>query len=278
MDEDQLAAEAKVFIQDLVAELERKAADDVTATTTTRLSEWAKTLQNNFAHDPTRLYTHLLSCITFEQQLLAKFQAGNSPEKDDSTQLINALDQLLQQTRTNENDKRAWIKNYDAFFYENQGSIQLQDEPMDEAERDKNEIIRSLQETSLEFSWNQVTTQRARMIQNFQLIHKASENILNQVVDHHLVAWLVEQKLSGSGTPAISSCTLSVLQTYFERLAEILWITREQIRVIISYKQHFGESALPLLQDQMTNLLVKLITNSFVVEKQPPQIIKTNSK
>ena len=74
------------------------------------------------------------------------------------------------------------------------------------------------------------------------------------------------------------------IQRWFESLAELLWRLRQlgkQLEITRS------RSNLPILQqvtqfgaltEHITELLEQLLIESFVLEKQPPQVIKTSNK
>lgn len=86
-----------------------------------------------------------------------------------------------------------------------------------------------------------------------------------------------------------SICTntsfLDILQEYFEGLAGIIWPFRQQIRHLLELKgklisgdQQSSIETLNNLLSQVTKLLNTLVRRSFVVEKQPPQVMKTNTR
>ena len=65
-----------------------------------------------------------------------------------------------------------------------------------------------------------------------------------------------------------------------EDLAEIIWINRQQIRQLEMIheglnipNQETSMNILPELSDGLNVLLDQLVKSSFVIEKQPPQVI-----
>ena len=84
-----------------------------------------------------------------------------------------------------------------------------------------------------------------------------------------------------NGAPATSVRESSVLYSLrCEDLAEIIWINRQQIRQLEMIheglnipNQETSMNILPELSDGLNVLLDQLVKSSFVIEKQPPQVI-----
>ena len=80
---------------------------------------------------------------------------------------------------------------------------------------------------------------------------------------------------------------LDLLQPICEGLVENLWMIRQQLRQLNALQEQLflkpdePDTTLPLntrLMNQCTHLLRILISSSFVLEKQPPQVLKTQTK
>lgn len=69
-----------------------------------------------------------------------------------------------------------------------------------------------------------------------------------------------------------------------ESLAELIWSNRQQIKEAERLKQKLAldppgvTDVLPQLNIQITQLLSSLVTSTFIIEKQPPQVMKTNTR
>jgi len=77
--------------------------------------------------------------------------------------------------------------------------------------------------------------------------------------------------------------SLEVLQEWCEGLAQILWEMRTQTKQLLHDKEQLADNnehtrQLPDLLKEVTNLLSNLVTGTFIIEKQPPQVIKTNTR
>ncbi|KAI5636789.1 STAT protein, DNA binding domain-containing protein [Phthorimaea operculella] len=116
------------------------------------------------------------------------------------------------------------------------------------------------------------------------------ENIANlgqlqsQVLDEELIKWKREQQLSGNGVPMQSN--LNTIQEWCELLADLIWTSRQQVnnvarinsKTVVELRQPHLAEMLDDLSKQVTSLLSTLVTSTFVIEKQPPQVMKTNTR
>lgn len=104
----------------------------------------------------------------------------------------------------------------------------------------------------------------------------------SRVLDDELIRWKRDQQLAGNGAPFNS--TLDTIQEWCESLAELIWLNRQQIKEAERLKQKVAleppgvPDILPGLNSQVTQLLSSLVTSTFIIEKQPPQVMKTNTR
>ncbi|CAH6776146.1 Stat5b [Phodopus roborovskii] len=110
-----------------------------------------------------------------------------------------------------------------------------------------------------------------------QLLRKQQTIIL----DDELIQWKRRQQLAGNGGPPEGS--LDVLQSWCEKLAEIIWQNRQQIRRAEHLCQQLPipgpvEEMLAEVNATITDIISALVTSTFIIEKQPPQVLKTQTK
>lgn len=103
------------------------------------------------------------------------------------------------------------------------------------------------------------------------------------IVDKHLSEWQRAQQLSGNGQPFENN--LNDIQDWCEALAELAWQHLQLVRRLellitkmpttsgASLKEKFST-----LESQIKTLLSALVSGTFVIEKQPPQVMKTNTR
>lgn len=123
-----------------------------------------------------------------------------------------------------------------------------------------------------------------RRLEIFSAIRNAIDlldEVQKIVIHKRLGKWQRDQALAGNGAP-LPLNALDEIQSWFEDLAELIWNTRTLIDTM-------RKSHMPLSQTnfnecyevayrEITNLLQNLIVSGFIVEKQPPQVMKTNTR
>ncbi|XP_033732958.1 signal transducer and activator of transcription 5B-like isoform X3 [Pecten maximus] len=110
------------------------------------------------------------------------------------------------------------------------------------------------------------------------------EELQKMVVDKELIAWKRKQQLSGNGV-RFDTQLLDVLQQWCEALAEMIWKNRQQILGVEILRQKLPidipngtPDLVPELNQKITGLLSSLVTSTFIVECQPPQVLKKESR
>ena len=115
------------------------------------------------------------------------------------------------------------------------------------------------------------------MMVNFQAVQELQAHVLEK----ELINWKREQQLAGNGKQMTLS--LETLQEWCEGLAQVLWEMRTQTKQLMHDREQLVDNmqhtaALPELLKGVTTLLSNLVTGTFIIEKQPPQVMKTNTR
>ncbi|KAF7645284.1 hypothetical protein LDENG_00207160 [Lucifuga dentata] len=116
----------------------------------------------------------------------------------------------------------------------------------------------------LEYNVKVITTNRVQLLQeSVDCLDQCQTRLISR-----LKAWRWEQHKATIGHPFNDN--LNSLQTWCEQLLGVNGKLRQELMLI-------GES-IPELQERLEQLLQDLIQSSLIVDKQPPQVIKTQSK
>ncbi|KAI6645744.1 Signal transducer and activator of transcription 5B isoform X2 [Oopsacas minuta] len=141
-----------------------------------------------------------------------------------------------------------------------------------------------LQETELALNKEVENLQQNRITitQQFHMLLADLSNIIHLVVNDELVGWKrIQNQALGLDTSPPADDLLVVLQGWFETLAELLWRNKQFIKQYYRLKSQLPMNGTEIPEDYnqtVDNLIVFLLRNSFVVEKQPPQVLKTNTR
>ncbi|XP_062248050.1 signal transducer and activator of transcription 6 [Platichthys flesus] len=126
----------------------------------------------------------------------------------------------------------------------------------------KSEIQKHIQQ--LEYNVNAMATKRFQLLQEcVDCLDQCQVRLLSR-----LKAWRWEQCKAAIGQPFDEN--LNPLQTWCEQLLGVNGNLRQELMLIVEH--------IPELQERLRQLQQVLIQSSLIVDKQPPQVIKTQSK
>ncbi|KAG7471825.1 hypothetical protein MATL_G00102120 [Megalops atlanticus] len=122
----------------------------------------------------------------------------------------------------------------------------------------------------LEFNGQVIAKKRVQLLQEAVV---SLEQCQSRLI-HRIKSWRREQHLATIGAPFDDN--LGPLQTWCEQLLGVNVKLRQE--VIIMGRDWAGAEPITELQERLGLLLQTLIQSSLMVDKQPPQVIKTQSK
>jgi len=288
----QFDSEAARFLVELIEQLDHKTSEMTSEEFVAgrmRLIESAKSFRRTFSHKPGELYSHLRNCLMYEKQLLCQPQESTKTQAFEFNQIYQAIEKLSLNVRSNESDNRKLIekcKSLSCDIHEvakKNAQLDAWSAQNPENRENSEQMKRDLQ-AKLTFSLNELTGMRLSLVDMFKETIALIELTQQKVIDGHLNQWLMQQGLLGNGAEPASNNSLEIIQGWCEHLAEVLWETREQIKIVTKFRQQLNADEsnlpdyLPELLKRVTKLLEHLITRSFIVEKQPSQVLKTNTR
>lgn len=100
------------FIADFIVELETKAraiTQDNMMPTKWRLLEASNNLK---FHNPAQVFSHLIRCLAYEQELLHQ---AEYPMENESVYVNNRIDSLINHIRETEHTKKDWLRKYESY-------------------------------------------------------------------------------------------------------------------------------------------------------------------
>jgi len=140
---------------------------------------------------------------------------------------------------------------------------------------------RDRMEQQIRQKYMNLATQRTTLVNTLVSNFHAVKEVQVQVLDKELIAWKRDQQLAGNGLQMTLS--LETLQEWCENLAQIIWSMRQQIKQLENLRSQLTDPTntpnhIPDLLSGITDLLSNLVTGTFIIEKQPPQVMKTNTR
>lgn len=292
------------IVESLALELESKAhsmtSEDMVLTKWT-LVEAAKMFRQRYGQSPHKLFSLVNDCLKTEVKLLHQaenLQVGgligphlNFVPDTTSAEILHQIEILRQKTQVT-NDELGHLEQEQESFalkYHDCAKIratiqQVENQP---AGQSNPELITQLKEQQKQIEQQlqqKVTTMmslRLKLFNNLKETVTTLSSLQSRVLDEELLRWKREQQLAGNGAKFNSN--LDIIQEWCENLAEIIWFNRQQIKKTEQLTQKIPLQLpvpfdLGTLNTKITQLLSSLVTSTFIIEKQPPQVMKTNTR
>ncbi|XP_054272701.1 signal transducer and activator of transcription 5B isoform X2 [Macrosteles quadrilineatus] len=262
-----------------------------------KLNEASRNFRQRYSHNPIALFKVMRHCLDTELRLLHEGEVmglgmmQTCLVTDTAMQIMQELERFRSLTQVTCEELRKLEQEQESFalqFHEcnklNTHLSQMQTPTTPQAA----EMEKRLRKQKEMF--DVMLNQKVAVLMNMQLAlaDKLKDTVTqlavlqSRILDDELIRWKREQQLAGNGAKFNSN--LDSIQEWCEGLAEIIWTNRQQIKEAERLKQKLGLSPpgapdiLPNLSIQITQLLSSLVTSTFIIEKQPPQVMKTNTR
>uniref|UniRef100_A0A671RDN6 Signal transducer and activator of transcription n=1 Tax=Sinocyclocheilus anshuiensis TaxID=1608454 RepID=A0A671RDN6_9TELE len=288
---------AKRLLDSLIQELQKKAEHQVGEDgflLKIKLGHYASQLKSTYDRCPLELVRCIKHILYTEQRLVREATNSSSPVgslMDSMSQKYHQINQAFEElrilTQDTENDLRKLQHNQEYFIIQYQESLRIQAQlsslaTLPPADRQLREPSLLSKRATVE-AW---LTREANTLQKYRLglaeKHQKTLALLRKqqtvILDDELIQWKRRQQLAGNGGPPEGG--LDILQSWCEKLAETIWQNRQQIRRAEHLRQQLPipgpiEELLTELNSTITDIISALVTSTFIIEKQPPQVKAT---
>ncbi|XP_056325797.1 signal transducer and activator of transcription 5B isoform X2 [Danio aesculapii] len=291
---------AKRLLDGLIQELQKKAEHQMGEDgflLKIKLGHYATQLKNSYDACPLELVRCVKHILYTEQRLVQEASNTSSPGSGpvDGTpqryqQINQTFEELRVMTQDTENDLRKLQHSQEYFIIQYQESLRIQAQivslaslpPTERAQREAGlQSRKSTLETWLTREANTLQKYRQDLAEKHQRTLALLRKQQTVIVDDELIQWKRRQQLAGNGGP--SEGGLDILQAWCEKLADMIWQNRQQIRRVEHLTQQLPipgptEELLTELNAIVTDIISTLVTSTFIIEKQPPQVLKTQTK
>uniref|UniRef100_A0A672GXY8 Signal transducer and activator of transcription n=1 Tax=Salarias fasciatus TaxID=181472 RepID=A0A672GXY8_SALFA len=292
-------AKAKRLLESLVSELQKKAqlqGGEDGFLLKIKLGHYATQLKSTYDRCPLELVRCIKHILQSEQRLVQEAtNASDGGQAMDSLsqrhqQINQAFEELRVSTQDTESELRKLQHSQEYFIIQYQENLRIQAQlsslsSLPPAERSQRETSLQSKRATVE-AW---LTREATTLQKHRLDlseqHQKTLSVLRKqqtlILDEELIQWKRRQQLAGNGGPHEGG--LDVLQSWCEKLADLIWQNRQQIRRCEHLTQQLPlpgpmEELLSKLNADITDIISALVTSTFIIEKQPPQVLKTQIK
>jgi len=286
------------FREELLAHMEAKAQElstDDMFLTKLKLQETVQQFRSIYETQPMNLVRVVKNCLATETRLVqqADSMTGDSKQANANRQILERFEGLQRCTQETEAELRQMQHKQEQFIIQYQESLkinnqltQLASQPNGQT-RLENEQRLQKQKQALDAQLSQKAQQllqmRLQLAERHNMTCQNLSELQSHFLDEQLIGWKRHQQLAGNGAPFDAS--LDTLQQWCETLADLIWQNRQQIKKVELLRNQLPinlpanhPDLIPALNSTITNLLSSLVTSTFIIEKQPPQVLKKDSR
>uniref|UniRef100_A0AAY4D8F4 Signal transducer and activator of transcription n=1 Tax=Denticeps clupeoides TaxID=299321 RepID=A0AAY4D8F4_9TELE len=291
---------AKRLLDSLIQELQKRAEHQVGEDgflLKIKLGHYATQLKVTYDRCPLELVRSIKHILYNEERLVQEAMNVTSPAGgtiDGTSQKYQQINQTFEElrvmTQDTENDLRKLQHSQEYFIIQYQESLRIQAQinslanlpPTERVQRESSlQSKRATVEAWLTREANTLLKYRQDLAEKMQKTLASLRKQQTVILDDELIQWKRRQQLAGNGGPQEGG--LDILQSWCEKLADTIWQNRQQIRRVEHLTQQLPipgptEELLSELNTTITDIISTLVTSTFIIEKQPPQVLKTQTK
>ena len=257
-----------------------------------KLKETSIHLKNRYNGNLVGLYMKVRQCLESELTIVhqaASMASGSTLEQSKDQKIVQKLSSLKQRVNAtglqleNCRHEQEVVTTDLCSYQEHEGRFKQLASQRGEADPEvkQRKVMTEKMKTNLENKYSGLCTARNSVMSDIVFTVREVKEVQAEVLDNELIAWKREQQLAGNGLQMTLS--LETIQEWCESLATIIWSTRQHVKELERLKTNLPDNATtPITTQQLTaeitDLLSNLVTGTFIIEKQPPQVMKTNTR
>ncbi|BFZ22447.1 hypothetical protein BsWGS_25485 [Bradybaena similaris] len=263
-------------------------------------------IQSIMRSRPLDMVQTIKNCLAKEAEIIEQSEENPQPEMSDQNpvdgeqveneKIAYAIQQLLLKTKSTDNELKTLQHKQESFilrFSESQRILaqrnqlpQIMNKDSPEFKQRENQLRNEKEQIDQQLAVlaNELLSMRIELSRKYDQSVAGLLGLQKEVLDNELLAWKRQQQLAGNGL-AMNKSSLANLQQWCDSLADMIWQNRQQVKKLTQLQQQLPikypdgkEDLLPNLNDSITSLLSSLVTSTFVVEQQPPQVLKKDSR
>jgi len=268
-----------------------------------KLQEMSDNLKQLHASNLVKLYTTVKSCLEQERQIVSQYSSGGSMDsgfanlgsrgEGGSSELASQIRQQIEVLKGKihetsveldrcKQEQEVFSGDY-FLFRENKAKFDsMQQQLGSEQEVQKIKKQQDAMNKSIQAKYYSLTNQRSALMNAFKQIYDTCKKVQDIVLEQELIQWKRHQQLAGNGF-TMNAGHLETIQEWCEGLADIIWNMKQQVKQLQALREKVSDpqnsnTEQDMLMNNITKLLTDLVTGTFIIEKQPPQVMKTNTR
>lgn len=281
---------ASNFINNLIQQVEQeklnfKKSEDIPLKC--RLDDAIRKFTNHM-YNPVVVYKHIREALMYEHRFLENCSAN--PQMiymdNEAMEIVDKLKQLKGMILINGDNCNQYKHELEQYMIRySEGTKRIQElnsvQMTPEVQEQRTAMLEDYRRQICQMS-ESINARRVDLYTNIRNVIEILNEVQKVVIHKRLGKWQRDQALHGNGAD-LTITSLDEIQTWFEELADLIWTTRTLIDTIrktnipIQGQSNIGD-VFEVAYREITTLLQNLIVSGFIVEKQPPQVMKTNTR
>ncbi|XP_011681709.1 signal transducer and activator of transcription 5B isoform X2 [Strongylocentrotus purpuratus] len=263
-----------------------------------KLNNFTQELNKRFSNQPFAFVRLINHCLESEERLVQNSMQNRTVESPqappcnkDITENITNIRMMTQKT---EEDLSNLQQKQEMFVFQYQENLRFQgrlnqlanslaeSDPNRRAEEVSLRKKKAEVEQVLQTEAQELLRMRMDLAEKHRKTLYSLKILQSRVLEDELIRWKRQQQLAGIGGPPEG--TLDQQQCWCEALAELIWHNRQQVKKVELLRQQLpipvphGQDLLPELNRCFMAQLSTLVTSTFIIEKQPPQVLKKETR
>ncbi|XP_058065660.1 uncharacterized protein LOC131215290 [Anopheles bellator] len=242
-------------------------------------------IRSMYTHDfPIELYSKIVFCLEREQQYVSyPFGCILCVGNPELHKVCTAIKELQNMQHQIENDTSNFMRKFGLLPSDTYALPNVLYLSMDTTTNGQELASPGiLAHTQYKIVGSQHVPHMLALVDGFRKIVSLSGDVQAKVLNEYLLKWKTNKLLHLNEACADRECDLGVIQGWCEALAKVLLTTIGQIEFAIENvaKQSMVYDVSGMLAqalDDAKRLIKTLIIETFIIEKQPPQMIKTRN-
>lgn len=238
-------------------------------------------------YSPGQLYKQIRDALMYEQHMLDSC-TNNSQMNYVDTEVIE-INEKIKQLRTlvmhnNDSGNRYKHEMEQCMLRYSESTKRIQEmSNMPKSPENEERCVAFMEECKRQVCVmsDNINQRRLEIFNSVRAVIDLLDEVQKIVIHKRLGKWQRDQALAGNGAP-LPLPALDDIQIWFEDLAELIWNTRTLIDTMRKSNMPLSSTnfsdGFEVAYRDITNLLQNLIVSGFIVEKQPPQVMKTNTR
>ncbi|KAG4074001.1 hypothetical protein HA402_014206 [Bradysia odoriphaga] len=243
-----------------------------------RLDAAIECYRNHLSH-PFAVYKQMRDTVAYELRFLGVFSENLlkfevDEEAIDIVRKLNVLKSDVLTIKEKQTNYKHIIETYKCLEYRETTTQMI--EVNDDLEQERRLVILQDYQNRKFLAMENIKGCAFDLNQNIVDVISQIDSVQKLLILSRLDKWHRSQALAGNGA-LLNKNSLDEMQLWFEKLAEIIWTTLcciESTCAINSITFSDANGVIEQAYNDVTRLLVNLIESGFVVEDQPPQIMK----